>query len=91
MEQLVDPTWRSLSRGRRDALRVLAHTGPLKISDLTAATGTSQSGMSHIKDGLRARGLIDIEAVDGRTKRVSLTEEGRELVRRVHQDLRIDA
>lgn len=61
-----------------------------RISDLAAFLGLDKSTLSGLVDRAVARGLIERvrNDDDGRSVRIRLTPEGRELAERVHDDVR---
>jgi DNA-binding MarR family transcriptional regulator len=81
-----------LSLTAASTLRRLEVHGPQRVSDLTAAEAVSQPAMTQLvtrleKDGLAARGS---DPTDGRVVVVSITDPGREAVRR-RRDARAEA
>jgi DNA-binding MarR family transcriptional regulator len=63
------------------ALIKLRHRGPLTIKELAALTGVTHSAMSQTVSALRTEGLVTTEAgPDARTRRVTLTSEGEQVV-----------
>ncbi len=59
----------------------LAHTGPLTIGELAESLGRSHSAVSQTVAAMRRENLVTSEpGPDARTRRIDLTERGRELV-----------
>lgn len=69
----------ALSLTHARALRVLAETGPLSISQLAAATETTGAATTQLVNGLAAAGYVTRErpANDKRSVLVALTDTGR--------------
>ncbi|WP_218009947.1 MarR family winged helix-turn-helix transcriptional regulator [Actinomadura kijaniata] len=59
----------------------LAHTGPLTIRELADSLDRSHSAMSQTISAMRREGLVETEpGADARTRRIILTDRGRDLV-----------
>jgi DNA-binding MarR family transcriptional regulator len=67
------------------ALDLLSSHGPLTVGELAASLGISHPSVSQTRDSLAKTGLVDWEADegDGRRRRLRLTREGADLVRRL--------
>lgn len=69
-----------LSYRRAIVLLVADREGPMNQRMLAALLGHTEPAISTMLRELSARGLVALEAVDGRERRVSITEEGRRVV-----------
>jgi DNA-binding MarR family transcriptional regulator len=82
----AEDIWADLSMREYDVLYTLSKcTAPLRMSELNRHVLLSQPALSRMVDRLAGRGLVDrqVDAVDGRGIRLSLTQAGRDLQRQV--------
>jgi DNA-binding MarR family transcriptional regulator len=81
--------------GQFPILVTIDRLGPLTITDLAAALGVSQPGVTRNVAGLVAAGLVQSRRIheDQRHKRLTLTKAGKQLVARCKRDFwpRIEA
>lgn len=77
---MIDPAWRDLTATQRDFLIVCAHEGPSSTRTLARGVGISESQAGRVRDALAEKGLLDVDAVDGRELSISLTDDGAALV-----------
>jgi DNA-binding MarR family transcriptional regulator len=78
--------WTDLSMREYDVLYTLSKCAdPIRITELNRHVLLSQPALSRLVDRLAARGLVtrDADPADGRGVRLSLTEAGREVQRRI--------
>jgi DNA-binding MarR family transcriptional regulator len=82
----AEDIWQDISMREYDVLYTLSKTAePTRISDLNRHVLLSQPALSRLVQRLARRGMLASEpdAADGRSVRVSLTEAGRVLQRRI--------
>lgn len=86
MRRLADEdVWREVSIREYDVLYTLSKCGePIRLGELNRRVLLSQPALSRMVDRLVERGLVrrDADPGDGRSVRLSLTEEGRTQQRR---------
>ncbi|HEX7306655.1 MarR family winged helix-turn-helix transcriptional regulator [Lentzea sp.] len=84
-------TRRGLSRAEYDVLGTLLTSGDthLKPSELSSRLLLTTGGLSNVLRSLERRGLTvqSADAADGRSRRVTLTEEGKETAGRVVREV----
>ena len=82
----AEELWEDISMKEYDVLYTLSKcTEPIRLTDLNQHVLLSQPALSRLVDRLAARGLVQriADSRDLRTVRLSLTEDGRALQRRV--------
>ena len=82
----AEEVWEDISMKEYDVLYALSKcTEPIRLTDLNQHVLLSQPALSRLVDRLAARGLVQriADSRDLRTVRLSLTEDGRALQRRV--------
>jgi len=82
----AEDTWEDLSMKEYDVLYTLSKCPePIRLSELNRHVLLSQPALSRMVDRLADQGLVDrvIDAGDRRGLRLSLTEEGRAVQRRI--------
>jgi DNA-binding MarR family transcriptional regulator len=82
------PTAGQLSFTTLSVLHSLSHTGPLRLSELTATEQVTQSAISQLVTRLEADGLVERhpDPADGRGVLVHITGAGRAIVATRHHD-----
>ena len=70
------------------ALSTVERSGPLRLSDLAAIEGVAPSTLTRLVSALEERGYVRRCAVagDARASELAVTDEGRELLRRIRQE-----
>jgi DNA-binding MarR family transcriptional regulator len=82
----AEDIWSDVSMREYDVLYTLSKgPGPLRLSDLNRHVLLSQPALSRLVDRLAERGLVErcADPADGRGVRLSLTEDGRVMQRRI--------
>ncbi len=82
----AEDIWGEVSIREYDVLYTLSRgKGPLRLSDLNRHVLLSQPALSRLVDRLAERGLVErcADPADGRGVRLSLTEDGRVMQRRI--------
>lgn len=87
MPAQIDSDWRQLTARERDYLRLVGQLDDPTVAKLERArSGTDPKGSEYpIVEGLETRGYLERDGVsgtDGRVKLLSLTDAGRDLLRR---------
>jgi DNA-binding MarR family transcriptional regulator len=79
-----------LTRGHTDLLSRLASGGPLRIGELAALLGIDNSTITPQAQKLERAGLIarQPDPKDGRVALLAITDEGRQLLERLHRTRR---
>jgi DNA-binding MarR family transcriptional regulator len=82
------PSVRRLSFSALSVLHTLSRRGPLRLTDLTATEQLKQPALTSLAAKLERDGLVSRrnDPRDGRAVLLSLTPEGREIVRSRHAD-----
>ena len=82
------PSVRRLSFSTLSVLHTLARNGPLRLTDLTATEQLKQPAITNLVARLERDGLMSRrrDPHDGRVVLLSLTREGRQVVRSRHAD-----
>jgi DNA-binding MarR family transcriptional regulator len=82
------PSVRRLNFSTLSVLHTLSRSGPLRLTDLTATEQLRQPAITNLVARLEQDGLVSRrrDPRDGRAVRLSLTPEGRKVVRSRHAD-----
>ena len=84
-----DAMWHgvALTPPQRVALRLVCDNGPLRLQDVAARLGDTQSKASRTVSSLRELVEAVADPVDGRAIQITVTDAGRQIVRERHQRL----
>lgn len=89
VQALMDQQGLTFQSGQFPILAALSSGGPLSVGELSEGLGVSQPGITRSIGQLAANGLVKVKSGndDKRTKQVSLTPAGHQIVRTSRQNL----
>lgn len=89
VQQLIDAEGIPVQTGQYPLLAAINEQGPLTVGKLADSLGVSQPGVTRSVGQLTKQGVVSVErgSEDQRTKVVTLTDAGRDMVARGKRDL----